>query len=207
MSRVRFFGLKAQGAFALSGGNAANNDTLTIGDKIFEFQNDAHVTPGHVMVDCSVSAAATTTNLIAAILANPSATVPIQAYADPVSNVVTRLKGAQRGSAGNVALAKVCANGVLSGAAMTNGENGGTQTLHRGAYTVTALDVTATSVVIETGLTGTPRFASAIIQDSTGKILENVTDTLVVVAGLIKFPQAGATHLAATNVVVWEAWA
>ena len=88
---------------------------------------------------------------------------------------------------------------------MTGGENAGSQTVHRGEYTVTAIDVLATNIVIPTGLT-TPRYVEADVRDANGVFKGDITGQLTVVNGEIHHGFEGATDVVATDRIIWQAW-
>ncbi len=206
MGRVRFYGGKAVGSVRIGDfANLLDGETITIGGKVFEWDNNASVGAGNVAVTIGASNAACATNLRDAINANPPAT-PVTASIDPVDTATVRIIANSRGSAGNLALATTMADGdnVLSGAAMIGGENGGTQRLHRGEYAVTALDAAAGSVVIPTGHT-TARFAQVEVRSAAG-VLKSITDKVTVSAGNIVIDVDGATNIAATDVITWVCW-
>lgn len=203
MGRVRFFGVPAQGAVYFSG-QPSDGDYVTIGSKTYEFDDNAAVTAGRVAVTIGGSTALTAAALLAAINANKP-TVPVTASADPVSNVTVRIKADSRGAAGNIALVKSGANITVSAATLLNGENAGTQTVVRGEYAVTALDVLATSVVIETGLTS-PRFVQLYTKKADGTFFETSTGVISVSGSQIRHDFTGATDLEAGDTLVWEAW-
>ena len=207
MGRVRSFGVPAQGAIRLHGDNPADGDTVTIGDKTFEFDDDDAVTEGNILVTIAGSTALSTAALLAAILANPPSP-GITAAMDPVDTAkVIRLRANAPGAAGNVALScsmTDVADTIVSGASLLGGENPGDVTMARGEYTVTALDVAAASVEIPTGL-ASPRFVQTE-RYRAGELLEAVTGVRSVNAGQIRHDFAGATDLAENDVIVWLAF-
>ena len=207
MGRVRTYGRKATGAIRIGGDNPTDGDTVTIGATIFEFDDDDAVTEGNVLVAIGAGASDSVAALLAAILANPPAP-GIVAAADPVEPTKTlRLQASNPGAEGNVALAcsmTDVADNIVSGAALTNGENAGDATIAFGEYVVTALDVLAASVVIPTGLVSA-RFVQ-LERYRSGELLEAVTGLKTVSAGDIRHDFAGATDLAAGDVLSWSAW-
>lgn len=206
MGRVRFFGIKSNGAIHLANNVLVDGETVTIGDRVYEWDDNASVTAPNILVTIGGSAAASAANLIAAINANKP-TVPITATVDPVSTVTIRLAGDAQGAAGNLALAEtvVDAGLTLSGALMTDGENAGSQTVHRGEYIITAIDVLAANAVIPTGLT-TPRHVEADLRDTNGVFREDITGQLTVVSGEIHHGFEGVTDLVAGDRIIWQAW-
>jgi hypothetical protein len=172
--------------------------------KIYEFDNNATVGAGNITVTIGGSAAATITALIDAINNNPPTPVAIPAAVDPVNAETARLQGAFNGAAGNLALVKSGANIEISGAAMTGGEGSGNQTLHRGEYVVTALDVLAGNVMIETGLQG-PRIESIDVID-TVDVTKYVTSKIKILGTALQIDFDGATNPAAGDRIVWGAY-
>ena len=212
MGRVRFFGGKAQGAIRLAL-NPADTETVTIGtpasgdEKVFEFDNNATVTPGNVTVTIGGSAALTAVALRDAINANPTIP-PVVAFLDPKDVLVVRLAASFRGASGNHPLAETMAGGgnEVSAAAMTGGENGGSQIVHRGEYAVTAMDVVADQIVIETGVPVTARFVEIEIRDATGLVKAHTALITVISNNRISINFAGLVDPAATDLITWQAW-
>lgn len=202
--RLKFKGAKACGAIHLSG-QPADEEIVTIGDKVFEFDDDAAITAGRVSVTIGGSAALTAAALLAAINANKP-TIPVTASADPVdaSGSCIRLVADRVGANGNMVLTEAASNLTVSGATLLGGENAAIQTPARGAYTLTAIDILADNVMIETGLTS-PRFAKVVCRTSAG--LRKEITALVTVSGTkIQVAFAGATDPISTDVLTWEAW-
>jgi len=206
MGRVRHFGTRSQGAIRIGGANPADTETITIGNKVFEWDNNAAVTAGRVLVTIGGSVAASITNLIAAINANKP-TPGVTAFADPIDALVVRLEADAPGPLGNHALAETMgdAANIVSAAAMTGGENGGTQSIHRGEYTVTAMDVTAGSVLISTGLTS-PRFLQVDVFDSNGVQKGALTTRWSINGTRILGDADGATNMVAGDRVEWQVY-
>jgi hypothetical protein len=206
MARVRYLGGIAQGAVRIGDhANLADGETIEIGDKTYEWDNNASVGAGNVTVTIGADAAGDIVNLRNAINANKPS-VPVTAAVDPIDTAVCRINADAQGSAGNLALATdmADADNIISGAAMTGGENAGTQTVGRGAYTVTALDVAAGSILIPTGL-ATPRFFQLDARSSTG-LEKAITSLSVIDGGDIKVDFDGATNPVAGDVIYWDAW-
>lgn len=207
MGRQKFEGTKSQAAVRLTA-NPADGNTITITPvsgttRIYEFESGGGVTPGNIAVTIGGTAAITITNLIAAINANKP--VPsIIAYADPIDTSVARLEAEFPGAAGNHALAAVGGNIVLSGAALTNGEDSTNQVEARSEYVVTALDVTAGCCMISTGL-GSPRFFQLECRTATG-LLKGLTSLCTIDGSRIKVDTDGATNPAAGDKLTWSAW-
>ncbi len=209
MGRQKFEGVKSQAAIRLSA-QPADGNTITITPsgpgaipRTYEFDNNAAVTPGNILVTIGVSVAATMTNLIAAINANKP-TPSVIAYADPLNTDVARLEGEFVGAAGNHAIANVGANITLSGAAFTGGEDPSNQVESRGEYVVTALDVTAGCCMISTGV-GSPRFPQVECRTATG-LLKGLTSLITIDNSRIKLDFDGATNPAAGDKLAWSVW-
>ncbi len=204
MGRVRFFGINATGAIRLANNTLVDGETITIGDRVYEWDNNASVTSGNILVTIGGTVAASITNLIAAINANKPS-VAVTASADPIDALVIRLVADAQGANGNLALAETIAdvNNIVSGANMVNGENAGSQIFHQGEYVVTALDVLATNVLIPTGLT-TPKNVRVEIRDTLGVFREDITGAVTVVLGNILHDFAGVTDLIAGDRVIWQ---
>ncbi len=206
MSRVRYFGNHAQGAVRIGDiSKVVDGKTLTIGSKVYEFDNDAAVTEGNVLVDIKGTEALQITELIAKVNANKPS-VPVTASVDPVDTKTMRLVADAPGDAGNIALSNDVADAsfAVSAATLLGGENAGTQTVARGKYAVTAVDVSSTSIAIETGLVS-PRFAT--IESYTSIGAKKTSTGLLTVSGtklLVDF--TGGTDHAAGDLIVWSAW-
>lgn len=207
MARQKFEGMRSQAAIRLTA-QPADGNTITITPasgtpRTYEFDSAGGVTPGNITVTIGASTALTLAALVAAINANKP--VPaISAYVDPIDNQVARLEADAIGDAGNHALAAVGANIVLSGAAMTNGENSLNQVEARGEYTVTALDVTAGNIMLSTGL-GSPRFAEVVCRSSTG-LLKTLTSLITIDGTRVKVDFDGVTNPAAGDKLTFAAW-
>jgi hypothetical protein len=207
MARVRFKGGKAVGAIHLANNTIVDGDFFTIGNKVYEFDDNASVTAGRVAITIGGSAALTRDAIIAAINANKPSK-PVTAVIDPknASGEKINLFADQVGAAGNIVLTENVADAgfTVRAATLEGGENGGEQTMARGEYTVKTMDVTADNVMIETGLTS-PRFAIVQARSSAG-VPKAHTAEISISGSKIRLNFAGATDLAATDVVTWIAW-
>jgi uncharacterized protein involved in outer membrane biogenesis len=198
--------VKAVGAVRIGDhANLADGETIVIGDKTYEWDDNATVTPGNVGVTIGADAAGDIVNLKAAINANKPS-VPVSGEIDPKDTAVLRLTADAQGSAGNLAMSKTMADAdnIISGAAMTGGENAGTQTVARGKYEVTALDILADNIVIDTAL-ATPRFFQVDVRDTNG-VEKAVTCKTSLSGSLLILDFDGATDPVATDEVFWDAW-
>lgn len=205
MGKQRFLGLKAQG-FAFFGGTTfVDGEVCVIGNKTYEFDDDAAVEAGNVLVDISSGTAAL---IAAAFLAAVNANKPtpgVTAVIDPKSNVMVHLIADARGVGGNMAVTEDVADAAsLVVGSLAGGESGGTQTEARGSHTVVASEVTADNIMIETGLTS-PRFVDVEIRTAAG-VPKAHTAEITVSGSKIRINFAGATDPAATDVIFWNAW-
>ena len=206
MGRVRTYGGKARGAIYFGGAQPTDGDLVVIGDKTFEFDDDATVTEGNVSVTIGGNLAASVAALLAAILANPPSPGIVAAMDFVATTLCIRLTATNPGANGNVALSATMTDvlNIVSGAALTGGENPGDATIARGEYVVTALDVLTLSVVIPTGLVS-PRFVQ-VERYRAGELLEAVTGVKTLSGGDLRHDFAGATDLAENDVIAWSAW-
>jgi hypothetical protein len=203
MGRTRYFGGKALVTTIQISDFAAlvNTDTITIGDKIYEFGAG---TPGRVQVAIGGSDALTIAALIIAINANKP-TVACTAIVDATNTDYCHVIADARGAAGNLVCAEAMtgATNIISHVLGVGGENGGNQILHRGSYAVTAPDVTATAFRVPTGLASPAHF---LFQVRRAGVQIYVTDAVTVVGGDLVYTFVGATHAAAADVFAWQAW-
>lgn len=203
---MRFLGMVAIGAVRIGDhANLLDGETISIGDKTYEWDDNASVTTGNVAVTIGADAPADIVNLRNAINANKPS-VPVTATVDPIDTATLRIAADAQGAAGNLALAETMsdADNVVSGPAMTDGENAGTQTVSRGKYTVTAIDVSAGSIILPTAL-ATPRFFQLDCRSATG--LEKAITSLATIDGAtLKIDFDGATNPVAGDVLYWDAW-
>lgn len=216
MARVKFLGIVSNGAIRLGGANPVDGDTVTIGPvpavggvtgKRFEFDDDVAVTAGNILVDIKASATLSAVALKDAINANKTTPAGVTAFIDPIDPLTVRLQGDFQGAAGNLALAETFTDGsnIVSGAGLVAGENAGNQTFHRGAHTVTALDISAGSAQIPTGLQG-PRFRNVDVYSSTGLQRNDLTDLFTFVGDRLQVDIDGATNIVAGDVISWIAF-
>ncbi len=212
MGRVKFLGLRSIGAIRLNA-NPADGETARIGPvpavggvtgKRFEFDNNAAVTAGNIAVTIGGSAALSAIALRDAINANPPTPVGVVAEIDPVDTSVVRLYATAPGAGGNLELAVTGANLAASGAAMVGGEGSGNQTLHRGEYVVTALDVAAGNIMIDTGLSG-PRFPQVDVLDA-ADVPKYITSKVKITGSKLQIDFDGATNPAAGDRISWAAY-
>ncbi|MCE5281953.1 MAG: hypothetical protein LLG93_07600 [Deltaproteobacteria bacterium] len=208
-SWIQHFGSKAQGAVRV-GSNAglADGELVVIGDKTFEWDNNAAVTPGNILVTIGGSEAASITNLIAALTANPPS-VPVEAHVDAIDNKVARLVATARGALSNVVFTTTMANPANiiapTGGNLAGGSNPGRRTIARGSHVVTALDVAAGACSIETSLQNAPTAIQVEVRSAAG-LLKAVTSLVTVDAQkriIVDFD--GATNPVAGDVIQYLA--
>ncbi len=208
MGETVFPGSKSKGSIRIGAyASLVNGDTITIGDVTYEFRTSGSADPGNIQVDVAGSGALTVAALVAAIVANPP-TPLIDPYVDSVDSLVCRLEAHDEGSLGNVAF-----EADLTGATniidqtsglMLNGANGSLKHLESGRYIVTALDLTATCIMIPTTLT-TPKIVSIQVFSATGLLKGNLTTLWTVSSTRIKGVITGGTDPIATDIVAWSA--
>lgn len=213
MGQVRFLGRRGAGSIRIGDiSKVVDGKTQTIGNKIYEYDNDASVGAGHILVDIKGSEALQIAELVAKVNANKATPTGATAAVDPVDNKTMRLTADKPGADGNLALANSVgdASYTMSGAAMTQGAYGGKQYVEHGTYVVTDLDVLATNVMIPLEVTN-PVDHKVEYRKSTGEEHLSITDkaTIATVGSqkFLKIVQAGATHLAAGDEVRYEIWA
>jgi hypothetical protein len=173
---------------------------------VYEFRTSGSAGAGHVQVNVGMDGPATALALQAAIVANPP-TPQIDAYIDAIDSKVVRLEAHDYGTAGNVAFSASLTGGTniidQTSGFMLGGEAGSLKHLDSGRYTVTALDVAATAIMIPTKLT-TPKILSIQVFDATG-VLKAATTKWTQSTTRIKGEFAGGTNPAATDIVCWSA--
>lgn len=203
MGKQRFLGLKAQGLIKFASNTLLDTETITIGNKVYEWDNNAAVTAGRVLVTIGGSATLSAAALLAAINANKP-TPPVTAVLDAKTATIVRLVADARGIAGNMTVSETVADAGITVTSLIGGEAGGTQTEARGEYVVLDEDVVADNIDIATGLTS-PRFEQVEVVDSTG-LTKAHTALVTVSGGFIRINFAGATDLVAGDKVRWSCW-
>lgn len=207
MGEIVFPGNKSYGAVAIRAfGSLVNGDTITIGDKVYEFRTSGSPAPGHVGVTVGASDVLTITALIAAIIANPPS-VAVDVYVDPVDAKVMRIEAHDHGTAGNMAF-----SASMTGATNTidqtsgfllGGEAGSLKHHDSGRYTVTQMDVDAANIMIPTKLQA-PKILSIQTFDSSGKKKADTNDWTAS-SNRIKGSFTGGTDPVAGDVIAWSA--
>jgi len=212
MGRVRDAGGKAYGAVIVSDfANLVDGETITIGDpdnggKIFEWDDDAAVTDGNILVTIGASDAACITNLRDAI--NTELGAFLVAYVDPANTDVLRIEAADPGAAGNLAFETdmVDAGNYIAAVddALAGGSNDGNRARASDTYVVTALDEDATNIMIPTPfaapILGTLRVVTSADVPKYHSWKPSISGTR------IKLLKNGATDLVEGDKVYWEVW-
>jgi len=206
MGELVFPGNKSYGSIRIGAyASLVNGDTITIGNKVYEFRTSGSAAAGHVQVNVGGSGAATAIALQAAIAANQPS-VPIDSYVDAVDALVVRLEAHDAGTAGNIAFSASMTGGTniidQTSGFLLGGENGKLTHLDSGRYTVQPLDVTAACIMIPTKLAA-PKILSIQVFDATG-VLKVCTGTFVPSSNRLKYVPAGGTNPAATDVICWS---
>lgn len=212
MGRVRDAGNKSFGSVIISDfANLLDGETITIGDplnggKVFEWDDDAAVTAGHVAVTIGVSDTVCITNLRDAINAQMGAL--LVAYVDPVNTDVLRIEAYDAGALGNLAFEhdmSDAGNTIAAVAdALAGGSNDGNRARASGVYTVTAIDVSATNVMIPTPFAAPILGALRVV--TSADVPKYFTSKPTISGTRIKITDNGATLLAAGDKIYWEVW-
>lgn len=211
MGRLRDSGNKSFGAVRIGDhANLLDEETITIGDpenggKTFEWDDDAAVTEGNVLVDIGADAEEAIDNLKAAI--NEHLAGKILAYDDPVETETLRLEGAEAGALGNLAFETDMADSGNIIAATSDLLTGGTNDENRArtglTYIVTALDVAAENAMIPTPF-ASPVLGAWRVATVTTDVPKYITDIVKVVGTRVQISKNGATNLAAGDKVYVE---
>lgn len=220
MTRFKQLGRPAVGSIRIGDEpNLVDGEVIVIGTQTFEADDDAGVTAGNIAFEIvSGSAEDTVANLIVAINANNLVgdALRVNARVDSLDVNTVRLVNTRRGEIGNsVELSTTMADpdNVVSAVddAMFGGANAGNVGASRGEYTVTAVDVSAGSIEIETGLRKAGGVGSFQLQVRTSTGVQKyvtskvTTEENTAYGHRIKIDFDGATNPAATDVVHWFA--
>lgn len=186
--------------------NAIDTDTVTITVNavpvIYEFDNNATITPGNIAVTLGGGAAASATNLRAAIVANQGAILASAVHTVDTTDIDLRVIAA--GQAFALAESTAAARLVVQ----DNGEElaATSRVVYAINRTVTAEDVLRDRIVVRTPLTNIrawiARFRTAA---------NNFTDiayngTVTITGGTIEFDFDGITDPAAANILDLIVW-
>jgi len=103
--------------------SVSDTETVTIGDDVYEFDTDASVTEGNILVDVSggATASAAVTALVAAINANDTQGV---GAADGAGDTVVLTADTKGTVANAIATTETCANGAFGAATLEGGVDG-----------------------------------------------------------------------------------
>lgn len=217
MGRQRYFGNRAHGVIIIEEtaavADVVDGEVIVLGNKTFEFDDDASVTGSNILVDMSGSptAQAVRATLLALINANKG-TIPVSAvvgHTEPANTGVIILEADAEGDAGLIVFTTTMATGAPASSIdgtglLQGGENGSSQKEWRHCRAVEAEDVTAAGMQFDTGL-DSPRFATAQFRTAAGAII--AWDGLLTVVGReVRLDNSGSVDFAATDVVVVQCW-
>ena len=215
MGRQRYFGNRAQGVIFISEtasvADVVDGEIITIGNKVFEFDDDAVVSGSNVLVDMSGSptAAAVRATLIAAINANKPS-IPVSAvvgFAEPALTGCIIIQADAEGDAGHIVFTTTMITGTsaIDGLGLLQGgENGSSQKEWRACRIVEDEDVLVAGLQFDTGL-DSPRFATAVVRDANG--VEIAWDgELTRVGREVRMDNGGSVDWAAGHEVVVQCW-
>ncbi len=215
MGRQRYFGNRAHGVIIIEEtvavADVVDGELITIGNKVFEFDDDSSVSGSNVLVDMSGSptAQAVRATLITAINANKPS-IPVTAvvgHTEPALTGVIIIEADAEGTAGNQIFTTTMATGssAIDGTGLLQGgENGASQKEWRHDRAVEAEDLTAAGMQFDTGLTS-PRFAIAQVRTAAGAII--AWDGLLTISGReVRMDNSGSVDFAVGNVVVVQCW-
>lgn len=203
-------------------GNVADTETITVGGRIFEFDNDSTITAGNITVDVSAGLTPAIAHAAFITAVNGDAHTPVTAFA-MTGNIVALVSDDDQATA--LPLAEATTNVVISAATMTNGAATATNHIIKDTYTITAADVTALAVAAGTSeicvgagmfSSGAPELVGLLIRDTNHHIRADF------VAGDVSFlwkqigtghlyvlcvtdANTGATPLAANDAITWVA--
>jgi len=200
----------AQGAIRVgSHGDLADGEQIVIGNRTFEWDDNASVSAGAIAVTIGADAAEDIENLVDAVNANfpqdDNSLQLVEAYIDTIDTAVARLKGTRQSAECNVALTTTMAHAsnIVSAATLLGGVNDTVQEVASGKRTVSALDVAGGAVVIQLPF-DEPRMVQVQAKSATG-LIKAITDLVTVVNDAIVIDADGGTNLAATDTVDWLA--
>lgn len=211
MGRQRFFGNKGHGVIFIGGAathDLADGDLINIGNKTYEIDEAADgVTAGNIAVDTSgdTTAAQAVATIVGVINANKPS-VPVTALAHPGDSDHILITADARAAAGNMVFtATFSATSTITGSGLLQfGEDGGSQVESRVEYIAEAEDVSATMIVIETGM-NSPRFADVTVRDAGGAVVAWDGD-LVVSGSQIRIDNGGAVDWVDGSVLTVTYW-
>jgi hypothetical protein len=197
------YGAVRIGAFA----SLIDTEIITIGNKVYEWDNNAAVTAGRKLVTIGASDAACATNLAAAINAEPPTQHAVVAYVDPVDTKLVRIETVGAADVGLMTFTTTMAHVSNTIAAVANKLAGAESQRNRveddGEYIVTAQDILAGNIMIPTKLQ-TPRRARFQCYTTDGD-LKVITWRKTISTTRIKITANGATAPIQGDVIVWNA--
>ncbi len=207
MGRVRDAGNKSYGSVRIADfANLLDGEVITIGAKIFEWDDDATVSGSNIAVDIGVSDAECITNLRDQINAEYPST--LVAYVDPVDTKTLRIEAMEAGGLGNLVFTTTMldANNIIAAVSGALADGGADENRARasGVYVVTALDVLATSLMIPTPFAA-PALGNLRVVSS-ADVPKYITSKPTISGTRIKITDNGATVLAAGDKVTWEVY-
>ncbi len=217
MGAQRYFGNRGHGVIIIqetaSVADVVDGELIVIGSKTYEFDDDASVSGSNVLVDMSGSPTAPTVRatLIAAINANKP-NIPVSAvvgFAEPANTGVIVIEADAEGIAGNMVFTTTMATGApassISGTGnLEYGENGSSQKEARGKWVVSAEDILAVGVQIDTGLSS-PRFKQIDVITTAG-VFKAWDGACTVVGRELRFDQSGSADLIEGDEIIWQCW-
>ena len=212
MGRVRDAGNKSYGAVRIADfANLLDGELITLGDpleggKVFEWDSNAAVGAGNILVTIGASDAACINNLRDAI--NAELDQYLLAYVDPVDTKTLRIEGVEPGGLGNLVFTTTMldANNIIAAVSGALADGGADENRARasGVYIVTALDVLATSLMIPTPFAA-PALGNLRVVSS-ADVPKYITSKPTISGTRIKITDNGATVLAAGDKVTWEVY-
>lgn len=207
MGRVRDAGNKSYGSVRIADfANLLDGQIITIGEKIFEWDDDAAVDPGNILVEIGVDDAECITNLIDQINAEYPTT--LLAYVDPVDPKTLRIEAKEPGGLGNLVFTTDMADGdniiAAVGGELAAGAGDENRARASGTYVVTALDVLAENLMIPTPFSAP--FLGNLRVVSSADVPKYITDKPTISSTRIKISKNGATNLATGDKVTWEVY-
>lgn len=196
-------------------GISVDAETITIGGRVYEFDDDSTYTSGHVQVDVSGStaAAASATAFVAAVNADTHSGVTAVLLDTDTVGLIADSDGDD-----SISLAEATTNMVISAAALTDGVDAAELRVFGNQYTVTAADVTGWAagdpVVIAAGefANGAPNLTGVTLRDSNHQLLTFTTANFAIYwrqvgSTNVYYLQVldGAADLSNTNTITWAA--
>jgi hypothetical protein len=214
MGRVTDAGNKSYGAVRIGDwANLNDGEKITISrtgegalEKVFEFDDDAAVADGSILVDLGADAEEAIENLKDAINAQlPSL---LFAYVDPVDVNTCRIEGLEAGDAGNLDFTHDMTDPQNIIAAIDDALAGGAKAFNlgraAGEYIVTALDVLAENVMIP--LPFQAPVSPRVFVRSSADVPKYISDKVKITSTRLQIEKNGATNLAEGDKVDWEVY-